>query len=112
MECWEQAAIAERELLDGAKPDLWNYNKALEALCFHSSFWPIVMELTNGKPKLKGNPTFGTFYLSFRWFLLHKKSSGRRAVHQRQPNDRHWERQRQQQLGGTSALREDRLRGK
>jgi len=50
MECWEQAAIAERELLDGAKPDLWNYNKALEALCFHSSFWPIVMELTNGKP--------------------------------------------------------------
>lgn len=66
MECWEQAAIAERELLDGAKPDLWNYNKALEALCFHSSFWPIVMELTNGKPKLKGNPTFGTFYLPFR----------------------------------------------
>ena len=33
---------------------LWCHTKALEALCFHRSFWPAVMELLNGKPKLKG----------------------------------------------------------
>ena len=33
---------------------LWCHTKALESLCFHRSFWPAVMELLNGKPKLKG----------------------------------------------------------
>jgi hypothetical protein len=32
------------------KPELWCYDKAMEALAFHRSFWPVVMELTNGKP--------------------------------------------------------------
>ena len=36
------------------KPELWCCNKDMEALVFHRSFWPILMELTNGKPKLKG----------------------------------------------------------
>lgn len=33
---------------------MWNASKATEALVFHKSFWPVVMELSNGKPKLKG----------------------------------------------------------
>lgn len=33
---------------------LWAFNKDLEGLCFHRVFWPTVMELLNGKPKLKG----------------------------------------------------------
>jgi hypothetical protein len=49
-----QAAIAEWEQMPPPKPDVWNFNKSMEALCFHRSLWPIVMELTNGKPKLKG----------------------------------------------------------
>ena len=30
------------------KGELWCFTKDLEALVFHRSFWPIVMELTNG----------------------------------------------------------------
>eukprot|EP01048_Picozoa_sp_COSAG05_P009112 COSAG05_NODE_728_length_7700_cov_14.555979_1_plen_348_part_00 len=32
----------------------WCVTKAVERLLFHRSFWPVVMELLNGKPKLKG----------------------------------------------------------
>ena len=31
------------------------FDRSLEALAFHRSFWPVIMELTNGKPKMKHN---------------------------------------------------------
>jgi len=48
-----QAGVAEHAAAD-EPGELWCFNKDLEALVFHRSFWPIVMELTNGKPKMKG----------------------------------------------------------
>ncbi len=61
-----QAAAEEFSAASQPKPELWCWNKDVEALVFHRSFWPTVMELTNGKPKMKGaqfindDPVHGT----------------------------------------------------
>ena len=49
-----QAAVAQHSSTVEPRGELWCSTNDLEALVFHRSFWPIVMELTNGKPKLKG----------------------------------------------------------
>eukprot|EP01043_Picozoa_sp_COSAG02_P036404 COSAG02_NODE_2663_length_8302_cov_44.083994_4_plen_153_part_00 len=49
-----QAAAEEFSGTSHPKPELWCWNKDVEALVFHRSFWPAIMELTNGKPKMKG----------------------------------------------------------
>ena len=47
-------AAVEKGLEEGKRGEIWCLNKQMESLCFHPALWPIVMELTNGKPKLKG----------------------------------------------------------
>ena len=47
-------AAVEQGLEEGKRGEIWCLNKQMESLCFHPALWPIVMELTNGKPKLKG----------------------------------------------------------
>jgi hypothetical protein len=44
-----QAGVEEYIASADPKAPLWAFNKDLEALCFHRSFWPAVMELLNGK---------------------------------------------------------------
>jgi hypothetical protein len=44
-----RAAVAEHSAATPPKPELWCWNKDLEKLVFHRSFWSILMELTNGK---------------------------------------------------------------
>ena len=47
------AGFAGRSETQGRIGNAIAFDRSLESLAFHPAIWPIVMELTNGKPKLK-----------------------------------------------------------
>jgi hypothetical protein len=52
--CREEHARDGAKRYDGHLKWAWAFDRAIESLCVHPAIWPIILELTQGKPQLSG----------------------------------------------------------